>query len=193
MIAKRILQLLFFLFIISCATKKLDSEEKNIEVKAYNNALQHIIDDASFKGALKKSYSDLGGCEKIVFVPASYTKSLSINFFQKEELINTSYFSKFSRLNYLDFDKEKKEYDSISKTNSSLIGFNEFKKDDSTNNCRISLTFSKVVKNLLVVEYKVIDENVDPRILYTPRKGYYLIEFNNNQSVTKGIYKILNW
>lgn len=55
------------------------------------------------------------------------------------------------------------------------------------------MTFSKVVKNLLVVEYKIIDENVDPKILYTPRKGYYLIEFNNNQGVAKGIYKILNW
>jgi len=194
MIGKRFLQLFLFLFLLSCVSNKvLDNGKNNTENKSYNNALNHIINNTSFIEALKSSYSDLNSCEKINFIPAQYTKSLSLNFFQKEELIKTSYFSKFSKLNYLEFDKEKKEYDSISKKDSNLITFNHIREKNNSENCKLLLTFSKITKNILVVEYKIIDANIDSRIVYTPRKGYYLIEFNDKQKIVNEIYNIFNW
>lgn len=184
------LKLLFLLTLMSCATQKNSNTIKeNRDNILYNKALLYITNDASFRKSLNKSYLDLKECKEISFTTASYTRPMSINFFQKEELVHTSYFSKYSELNYLAFEEVKKQYDTTSKMDSELI---EFNKIDSIDNCKILLTFSNISKKILLVEYKVIDKNVDPRIVYNPRKGYYLIEFNERQEIIKHIYKILN-
>ena len=166
---------------------QIDSS-KNDDV--YFKAYEHVSKDKEFSDKLKNYYQDLSDCPTLNFSYYSRVKPIKANDFPIYLLSKTSLLSGYENLEDLDqIELEKLFY--------SIYDFEEFNTtfqngSEKKPDCKIMLTFSKKVNNYLPIKFEIFDLNVDPRIVYAPRTGLYIIEYDTNDKIIDSEYLLFS-
>jgi hypothetical protein len=185
----KIFVLLIFFGNFSCNSVKIrDNKSESTESfeKKIQKATEYISSDTVFVERLQRYYPDLGECKNLNFEANNVIKPIGISFFRKNQLVKTSFFEKYDVKNDVDFKQVKEDYDKSTFFEAYQIMLNK----NTNTKCKIDLTFSNENNNLLPVKFQVFDENIDPRIDYKPRTGYYLIEYDGKGEILKRFYVI---
>jgi hypothetical protein len=185
-----ILAFIIGIFISCNSSKKVaESPTENQSGERIGLLTEYIVNDSIFINDLKNYFPDLKIAENLVFEPFTTIDFISLNRFPQETLTETEFFKEYKDLGFIEFESLINKYDSVNKFSSYK---SKFVKSENglleSGDKKIYLKFSKRINNLVNIEYIIIDKNVDERIVYTPRKGYYLVEFNNNNEIIKRFY-----
>jgi len=174
-----IFNIVICLGLFSCnSTRNIQQNNtKPLLVNKVQQATKFISNDTVFIERLIKYYPDLEKCKDLKIEANSTIRPVSIEYFRKNQLIKTSFFNKDDNLNDVEFAKLKSQYDISNTFKDYDIGLNN---KNSTEKCKIKLTFSEENNNLLPVKFYIVDEEIDSRITYKPRVGYYLVEFDSS-------------
>ncbi len=181
--------IIVFVF-ISCSSSNFQFKtERNIsrEIYDYNKAFNFIKQDSVFIKDIKKYFPDLNDCKTLEFFQSELIEPITLSFFDKKILTKTKYFENYKDLDILSFKKIKAEYDLKSKFTPYLINL----KTSNINlkeSCLIKLSFSKRKNNIQVIKYSIHDVNIDPRINYKPREGFYLFEYDRKGNILQNFY-----
>lgn len=180
-------------FLISCNSSKEITESKTQDNTGEDLKLiaEYIANDTIFINDLKNYFSDLNIADSFLFVPSNYIEFIPLSNITQTTLTQTSFYNEYKDLSFLEFKKFMKNQDSLNKFpsyRSKYINSRNGEINDAER--KIYLKFSKRINNLVNIEYIIIDQNVDPRIAYTPRNGYYLVEFNDQNEIIKRFYTL---
>lgn len=182
-----IINAIIFFGLFSCSSTKniKQSDVKPLLVNKIQKAINFISNDTVFIDRLKKYYPDLGKCKNLNIESNSTISPVSIGHFRKNQLIKTSFFKKYNTLSDLEFNKEQFQYDTANNFKEYNV---ELSDENISKSCKIKLTFSEENNNLLPIKYSIVDENIDPKIDYHPRVGYYLVEFDSRENILQRFY-----
>lgn len=179
---RTLIYIIVVFLVISCKTGDVISVD--LVTSDNEKIVKFIKRDSVFKKDISTYYYKLNECEKINFFKSSVVKPISISYFDKNSLAQTNYFKQYEGLDEFDFNKVKNEFDTKNEFSSYVKGgSNEIKND-----CNVELLFSKRTENIMIIEYEIKDYYVDERIDYIPNKGYYLVEFDNDNSIKQRFY-----
>ncbi|WP_425077876.1 hypothetical protein [Psychroserpens sp. S379A] len=156
----------------------------------FEKSYKYISKDTTFKNKLKSYFPDLTSCEKLNFSHSEFVEPITLNDFPIWLLRKTELLNDINDFDNLDKTEQIKVYDSIHLFSKYPIELNKNQVDKT--DCEIRLTFAKKVNNRLPIKYIIIDKNVDPRIDYKPRKGIYIVEFNEENTIIERGYLILS-
>jgi len=106
-------------------------------------------------------------------------------------LANSSLLNKQENIEYISPNEQEELFNSIYSFSEYNIQFERFFEEKA--NCEIRLTFSKKVENFLPIKFQILDKEVDPRIVYNPRIGMYILEFNSENEVINSEYILLSY
>lgn len=167
------------LLIITCASNKVKQKstlEANIQ-----NALNFISNDYEFQNRIINYYPDFNKCLKLNFTKHSYIIPVSYNEFTLGTLQSVGLIDSTMIYSPNTYERNKRIFDSI-------YFFSEFEMakyqvNVVSNDCELKLIFSKKINGLLPIKFQLVDKSVDTRIEYTPRKGLYVLEFNNDNKI----------
>lgn len=177
--------------LISCnSSKKITkSKSENHYGKQVTKITEYIINDSTFVNDLKNYFPDLKTVDNLVFEPSTTIEFIPSNKFPQITLKKTEFFNNYKNLDFLKFERIVKKQDSLNKFSSyELKNLKTERKHLKNGDKKIYLKFSRKINNLVNIEYIIIDKNIDPRILYNPRNGYYLVEFNNQNEIVRRFY-----
>ncbi len=175
----------------SCKTTNSTTQNKTEKLTKENieRLTEYISKDSIFTNKLKNYFPDLKNSSELIFEPIETIEFLRLSNYRKETLIKTEFYREYRDLTYSEFEKFVNERDSINEFSPYRVSLDET--DSKQNNIlskRILLRFSERADNLINIEYTIIDKKVDERIVYHPRKGHYLIEFDNENNIIQRFY-----
>ena len=181
---KRTLLLLILISITSCISQKnIKSEKMNSEF--LSKVENTIANDSSFIQDIRKYYV-LENCNDLQIEVDEMITPISIQAFPKKTLVKTKYFGSKKNLNIIEFKKFKKKFDSINLFTPYRLKSKVEKIVNS--DCRVEVRSSEIMNNIIFTKFIIVDSNVDKRINYVPRSGYYLIEFDDDKKVVQKFY-----
>jgi len=179
--------LIIGVLLFSCKTRKpnIRGPEKN----DFEIAFEYIKKDKTFSDQLKSYYPDLTNCDSLTYNYRTRIEPISTDDFSIGILENSTLVSNINGFKDLSEADQIKAFDSV-------YGFSEFyiksSQSINTNGCRISLTFSKRISDLLPIKFQIVDEAVDPDINYRPRKGLYILTYDNANQIKDSSYFLLS-
>jgi len=181
--------ILILSFIFSnCRTKKeIAIQKKEYEFEKY---VEYISKDTLFNQKIKTYYSDFSNCENLNFNLSKYIKPISTKDFPIGALSKTIMLNGIKNFESLKASEKSEKFDSIYK-------FSEYYSEKISNQnwrkgCGIKLTFAEKINGILPLKFELIDKDIDPRINYQPRKGIYILEFNNENEIIDRDYIIFS-
>ena len=172
----------------SCVTKqKINDQTNENEFEKY---VEYIVNDSTFNKKIKSYYEDFSNCEKLNFNTNSYVKPIKANEFPIGILSRTKMLNKIKDFEFLSETEKTKKFNST-------YNFSEYYSKSISNKnwnseCGIKLTFAKKIDGILPLKFELIDKEIDPRINYKPRKGIYILEFNNENEIIDREYIIFS-
>ncbi|NLP59338.1 hypothetical protein [Lutibacter sp. B1] len=182
---------IIILGLFSCKTTNSTTENKTGKLTKENieRLTKYISNDSIFTNRLKNYFPDLKNSSELIFEPIKTIEFLSLSKYPKQTLTKTEFYKKYQNLTDLEFEKFINKRDSINEFSPYGLNFDNI---DSEHNYetskKILLRFSEKADNLINIEYIIVDEKVDERIVFHPRKGYYLIEFDNENNIIQRFY-----
>lgn len=179
---------IFWIITFSCGINKdfVKKEKLSHSIDEDQKIIEFIERDSVFINEVKRYYPDLNNCQDLNLFHSELVEPITLKYFDQASLSKTKYFKKYKDLDILEFKKTMKTYDSVYK---SIPNDNKVEKNIKLNrNCQIKLSFSKKENNLKVIRYSINDTNIDPKINYKTRGGYYLIEFDKNGNIVQNLY-----
>ena len=182
---------IIILGLFSCKTTKSTTENKSEKLTKENieRLTKYISKDSIFTNRLKNYFPDLKNSLGLIFEPIKTIEFLSLSKYPKQSLTKTEFYRKHQNLTDLEFEKFINKRDSINEFSTYRIDFDNIDSEQNNKASRkILLRFSEKADNLINIEYIIVDEKVDERIVYHPRKGYYLIEFDNENNIIQRFY-----
>lgn len=185
---KYITILILILTFCSCGIKQnaVEHKQENEFEKSYN----YLLKDTTFINKLKSYFPDLADCKKMNFSHNNNVEPITLNDFpiwllKKTELLNT--IKGFEDLNQTE---QIKVFNSLFQFSEYPIELKKTKNDNA--DCEIRLTFAEKVNNRLPIKFIIIDKNIDSRINYKPRKGVYILEFNEENVIIESGHLVLS-
>ncbi|MGJ8760250.1 MAG: hypothetical protein ACSHXA_06870 [Polaribacter sp.] len=175
----------------SCKITNSTTENKTEKLTKENieRLTEYISKDSIFTNKLKNYFPDLKNSSELIFEPIGTIEFLRLSNYRMETLINTEFYRKYRDLTYSEFEKFLNERDSINEFLPYRVSLDETDSEQNNNlSKRILLRFSERADNLINIEYIIINKKVDERIVYHPRKGHYLIEFDNENNIIQRFY-----
>ena len=175
----------------SCKTSNSTTQNKTEKLTKENieRLTEYISKDSIFTNKLKYYFPYLKNSSELVFEPIETIEFLRLSNYKKETLIKTEFYLEYRDLTYSEFEKFVNERDSINEFSPYRVSLDETDSKQNNNlSKRILLRFSERADNLINIEYIIIDKKVDERIVYHPRKGHYLIEFDNENNIIQRFY-----
>lgn len=173
----------------SCKIKQNVTNEN--QQSEFEKSYDYLISDEKFIDKILDYYQDLSDCKNLEFTYNSLISPIKTKDFPIFILTKTKLLNSVNEIDNLSFDEQVKVFDSI-------YGFTDHyieksKIFETKSYCEIRLTFSKKINNLLPIKFKIVDNDIDPRINYTPRIGLYIVEFNNeNKIIDSGFMLMTN-
>jgi len=177
--------------LFSCKTTNSTTENKTTKLSKENivRLTKYVSRDSIFTNRLKNYFPDLKNSSELIFEPVKTIEFLSLSKYPKQTLTKTEFYRKYQNLTDLEFEKLINKRDSINKFLPYRVNFDNIDPEqNSETSKKILLRFSEKVDNLINIEYIIIDKKVDKGIIYYPRKGYYLIEFDNENNIIQRFY-----
>jgi len=173
------------IFICCNSSKKItESKTENYISEQITQITEYIANDTIFVYSLKKYFPDLKTAENLVFEPSTTIEFIPFKKIHQDILKKTEFYKEYKELDFLKFEKFIEKQDSLNKfTSYNSIYEKSENRQLSERDRKIKLKFSRKINNLVNIEYIIIDKNVDPRIVYTPRNGFYLVEFNEQNEI----------
>ena len=171
-----------------CATKQKISEPKN--ENSFEKYVEYISNDSTFNKKIKSYFGDFSNCKKLNFNTNSYVKPIKLNEFPIGILSRTKILNELKDFEFLSETEKMEKFNSI-------YNFSEYYSENLSNRnwnneCGIKLTFAEKINGILPLKFELIDKEIDSRINYQPRKGIYILEFNNENKIIDREYIIFS-